>query len=311
LIDGGALTISPHNPDIIWTCGSGSINGAYRIQTSWTIDGGTTWIHDTIPDSIARANALAFDPFDSSRILIGGDSIYNYKLLLLSTDLGNTWQHTGNGLSGIVYALAPSPLTNGLIYAGTNQGLFKSTDGGDNWQRSGSFTMVRSIAIDQTNDSLIYAGTNTGVYLTTDAGTSWQPVNEGLANTDILCLAFRSAAPRTVFAGTNGASIFITTPPTGIKQPGSYRTLSELDLSAEPNPCPGILTITVFNQKSGMLTGGIYDRTGRLVLGLAPRMVAPGPASWQVDLRRLPTGIYFLRIKTKAKGISRSLVRVN
>ncbi|MGQ9707632.1 MAG: T9SS type A sorting domain-containing protein [bacterium] len=171
--------------------------------------------------------------------------------------------------------------------------------------------MVRSIVLDQTSDSLIYAGTNTGVYLTTDAGANWQLVNEGLLNTDILYLAFRSTAPRTVFAGTNGAGIFLTTPPTSIKHADEHQDFSNLNISVEPNPCPDKLTITAYIQKSGKITSGIYDRTGRLTLMLTPRMVSSGRVTWQVDLRRLPPGIYFLVVKTGQKAITRSLVRVN
>ncbi len=311
MIDGGALAISPHNPDIIFTCGSGSINGAYRIQTSYTINGGTTWIHDTIPDSIARANVLAFDPFDSSRIFIGGDSIYNYKLLLLSTDFGNSWQHTGNGLSGIVYALAPSPITNGLVYAGTNQGLFKSTDGGENWVRTGTFTNVRAVVIDQFNDSIVYAGTGTGAYLTTDAGATWQQKNEGLSNTDILCLALRSDAPRTVFAGTNGSSIFAQTPPTGVIESEPRFNPNDLSIELTPNPCRGILNISVNALTSRAISAGIYDLSGRLILNLKPAIPVNSQTSWRADLRAVTNGIYFLRVKSGPMNQTRTVVIVN
>ncbi len=297
--DGAAVAISPHNPDVIFTCGYGYINNAYRIQTSYTTDCGNTWIRDTIIDSIARVNTVVFDPFVPNRLLMGGDSIYNYKLLLVSTDLGNTWEHTGNGLSGIVYTLAASVRTPGLMYAGTNQGLYRSTDGGINWGRTGSFTMVRSVAIDPANDSLVYAGTSTGIYRTTDGGTSWILDNEGLEITDILTLAFRSTALRTVFAGTNGGGVYITTPPTGIGEATVGSGSSGMGLRILPNPARSRFQVLVLARDGEMLQGALYDPAGRLVQMLAPQPVINGRTGWQVNLQGSVKGVYLLRIRSR------------
>ncbi len=298
--DGAAIAISPHNPDVIFTCGYGYINNAYRIQTSYTTDNGLTWIRDTIMDSIARVNALIFDPFVPNRILMGGDSIYNYKLLLVSTDLGNTWEHTGNGLSGIVYTLAASPRTPGLMYAGTNQGLYRSTDGGISWSRTGTFTMVRSLVIDPANDSLIYAGTSTGIFRTSDGGATWMQDNEGLEVTDILTLAFRGSAPRMVFAGTNGGGVYITTPPTGIGEAVAGSGSSGTGLRILPNPARGEFQVFVSAEAGEVIWGAIYDPDGRLVQVLKPQALNSGRLHWQVKMSGCGKGVYFLRIRTRA-----------
>ncbi|MEO0025707.1 MAG: T9SS type A sorting domain-containing protein [candidate division WOR-3 bacterium] len=297
--DGAAIALAPHNPDIIFTCGYGYINNAYRIQTSYTTDNGLTWVRDTIMDSIARANTVIFDPFVPNRILMGGDSIYNYKLLLVSTDLGNAWEHTGNGLSGIVYTLAASLRTPGLMYAGTNQGLYRSTDGGISWSRTGTFTMVRAVVIDNENDSLVYAGTSTGIYRSTDGGVSWVQNNEGLEVTDILALAFRSTAPRTVFAGTNGGGVYITTPPTGIGEAVAGLGSSGMGLRILPNPARSRFQVLVFGRESELLQGALYDPAGRLVQVLAPQQVSNGRAGWQVNLPGAGKGVYLLRIRSR------------
>lgn len=212
-------------------------------------------------------------------------------------------------MTGIIYQLAASQLTPGLFYAGTNQGLFRSTDGGENWVRTGSFTNVKCIALDNTNDNIIYAGTGTGVYLTTDGGANWQQINEGLTNTDILFLALRSNAPRTVFAGTNGAGIFVQTPPTGIIEPERHTNRRDLPVELGPNPCRRILTIVV--NASEKITGGIYDRSGRLIKDLKPVMPNDGQTTYQIDLRTLPNGIYFLCIRSGAMNVTRSVTILN
>ncbi|MEO0010338.1 MAG: T9SS type A sorting domain-containing protein [candidate division WOR-3 bacterium] len=302
--DGAAIALAPHNPDIIFTCGYGYINNAYRIQTSYTTDGGNTWIRDTIMDSIARVNALVFDPFVPNRILLGGDSMYNYKLLLVSTDLGGTWVHTGDGLNGIVYTLAASTRTPGLMYAGTSQGLYRSTDGGISWSRTGTFTMVRSVVIDPGNDSLIYAGTSTGIFRTSNGGATWLQDNEGLAVTDILTLAFRGSVPRTVFAGTNGGGVYVTTPPTGIGELQSAPAISPLLLQVLPNPARGEFQVLVSAQAGELIRGGIYDPAGRLVQMLKPQAVNSGRLHWQVKLPGCGSGVYFLRLRSTAGEVT-------
>jgi len=251
-------------------------------------------------DSIARANTVAFDPFVPNRILLGGDSIYNYKLLLVSSDLGTSWEHTGNGLSGIVYCLVPSVRTPGLFYAGTNQGLFRSTDGGVNWSRTGTFTMVRAVVIDNQNDSLIYAGTSSGVYMSTDAGVSWQAVNEGLVIPDILSLAFRSNAPRTVFAGTNGSGAYFTTPPTGVDELAGSVEVEPIQVQVLPNPARTRFSLTVASPAGQTVQAVIYEPSGRLIRQLPPRLSSGNTVSWLLDWRGAGRGVYFIRIKAGA-----------
>lgn len=52
------------------------------------------------------------------------------------TGSGAKWQPVGSGLpSGSVYSLATYPPTPGLIYAGTGQTVYSSTDGGQHWNK--------------------------------------------------------------------------------------------------------------------------------------------------------------------------------
>lgn len=248
-----------------------------------------------MPDSIARANALLIDPVDPNHILIGGDSLYSYKLLLKSTDLGATWVHTGDGLSGAVYSLIAG---SECWYAGTTQGVFQSTDGGTTWTLIGSFPNVRGLGVLPENESVIYAGTSSGVYLTTDAGITWQQVNEGLTNVNILSLVVRGGANPSVFAGTNGAGIFATTPPAGIAEDLTKFSPPDLLIDVTPNPSRNTLTVTLRAQPQihQPVLCELYDRLGRLV----ERLELPREGvekNWRIDITLLPAGTYLLRLK--------------
>lgn len=259
-------------------------------------------------DSIARANTALFDPFDSNRIFIGGDSVYSYKLLLVSTDMGNSWEHTGNGISGSISKLAASVQTRGLMYAGTAQGLFRSTDGGHNWTRTGTFTDVRSVVIDAQDDRLIYAATNSGVYRTTDGGVSWEQDNEGLIISDILALAFRSQHPRTVFAGSNGGGVYVTTPLIGVNEPGHQVGSLPVPIQVIPNPARRRFELIVQGWEAEPVTGGIYDPSGRLIERLKSSKANGGPIRWMVDLGRSGNGVFFVRMKSRSYELTRRVV---
>jgi photosystem II stability/assembly factor-like uncharacterized protein len=72
-------------------------------------------------------------------------------------------------------ALAISPREPSRVYAGTNRGVYISTDGGSTWRRGrGNLANVLAVAADPENALVAYAGAPGGVYRTTDGGDTWQ-----------------------------------------------------------------------------------------------------------------------------------------
>jgi hypothetical protein len=55
----------------------------------------------------------------------------------------------------------------------------------------------------------VYAGTGGGVFKSTDGGASWSALNVGLTNRSVFSLAIRATTPTTIYAGTNGSSVFV------------------------------------------------------------------------------------------------------
>jgi hypothetical protein len=86
----------------------------------------------------------------------------------------NDW--TSNGPeSGTINALAIDPKTPTTLYAGTEGGVFKSTDGGEAWsavniglpwigESLSGFASVTALAIDSATPTTLYAGTEDGVF---------------------------------------------------------------------------------------------------------------------------------------------------
>ena len=88
---------------------------------------------------------------------------------------------------------------SGIAQAGTNVWTPIGPEGGT----------INTLAIDPTTPSTLYAGTNGGVFKSTDGGAHWGAVNTGLTNLTVLALAIDPAAPNTIYAGTNGNSVFV------------------------------------------------------------------------------------------------------
>ena len=79
--------------------------------------------------------------------------------------------------------LAIDPFTPATIYAGTWEGVFKSSDGGENWTSANeglSGLIISTLAIDPLTPTTIYASTpGRGIFKSSDGGENWVEMNEG------------------------------------------------------------------------------------------------------------------------------------
>jgi hypothetical protein len=111
-----ALSVDPHNPRTLYA--ATIYAGAFK-----SLDGGANWVKSDVPNK-----PLIFDPQDPNTIY----SIDSPEGISRSTDGGTTWNPANSGLPAYVQAVALviDPLKSSTLYAGTSQGIFKSTDGG-------------------------------------------------------------------------------------------------------------------------------------------------------------------------------------
>ena len=97
-----------------------------------------------------------------------------------------------------------------VIYAATSGGVFKSTDGGANWQPANtglSGIHVFSLAIDPRTPTTVYAGTfGSKVFKTIDGGAHWLPANAGFEDDTVLSLAIDPLNPAVIYSGTTRSS---------------------------------------------------------------------------------------------------------
>lgn len=129
-----ALVESPHEEGVLW---AGSDDGLVHL----TRDGGQNWTNVTppnLPESII--NSIEVSPHDAATAYV---VVMRYKFMDLkpyifkTTDYGATWTKIVNGISGdhtFARVVREDPKRKGLLYAGTETGLYISFDDGLNWQ---------------------------------------------------------------------------------------------------------------------------------------------------------------------------------
>jgi len=208
----GSLAIDEKNPDIIY-CGTGEANlssdsypgvGLYKSTNA-----GQTWQliapseNNTVPVRIGR---IAIDPFDSKHIILGGVGLAevsatgaDYGGMFVSTDAGLSWKRQTfiSDKNYWCHSIVFDPKTKGRIYAsltekGSRSGIWRSTDGGKNWQhlltdlpepsRFGRATL----AISPSNPNVLYAFAMNedtddlllGVFRSTNGGDNWTPIQQ-------------------------------------------------------------------------------------------------------------------------------------
>ncbi|MEX0287671.1 MAG: glycosyl hydrolase [Flavobacteriaceae bacterium] len=129
-----ALVESPHEKGLLW---AGTDDGLVHI----TKDGGKNWENVTpanLPEGII--NSIEVSPHDKATAYI---VLMRYKFMDLKSyifkteDYGNSWTKIVNGITGphtFTRVLREDPKRKGLLYAGTETGLYISFDDGQLWQ---------------------------------------------------------------------------------------------------------------------------------------------------------------------------------
>jgi photosystem II stability/assembly factor-like uncharacterized protein len=205
----GAVAIDPTNPKIVWVgSGEGWVRNSVSVGDGVykSTDGGDNWTNVGLKDSEHIAKILV-DPTDGNNVLVcamghlwdDNDERGVYK----TTDGGKTWKKVlagANGSSGCAL-LAMSRQEPKTLYAsmwdfrrqgwtfrsgGSGSGLFKSTDGGNQWSEVNDSNAKglpakpwgrAAIAVAPSKPQVVYANIEAekgrGLYRSNDGGANW------------------------------------------------------------------------------------------------------------------------------------------
>ncbi|MFZ1011179.1 MAG: glycoside hydrolase [Candidatus Sulfotelmatobacter sp.] len=224
-----AATGVPSQPNVFYM---GQVNGGV-----WKSDDyGRTWTSIFDHESTQSIGAIAVAPSNPNIIYVGsGEGLHRPDLsvgngIYKSSDSGKTWTHLSLRDGFQIPALAIDPRDPNRVFAavlghpyGPNEerGLFRSTDGGQTWQKSiykDENTGASDVEIDPSNPDVIYAsmwearvgpwedgnevnGTGGGLFKSTDGGNTWHPLTNGLPkDLSQIYVAIAPSNPRRIYA---------------------------------------------------------------------------------------------------------------
>jgi photosystem II stability/assembly factor-like uncharacterized protein len=194
------MVYAPSNPSRAYMGTSGS--GVYR-----TTDSAAHWDfanlggHDVYSLAVDRTNP---------NVVYAATNITD--TLEISTDGGNSWQEAYLSKSGnppvFFYSVAASPFEDGVLYAGTNIGIYHYQ--GNNFTSLGLLNQtVTAISLDPTRPGIIYAGTSSGAYYSTNNGQTWNIVDNQLNGQTILSITVDKIDPHLVFFSTKTHGVYL------------------------------------------------------------------------------------------------------
>jgi hypothetical protein len=176
-----ALAVDPaHREQVFLGTADGHIFGSRDSGLHWTLLGRAS----TRPDAVITA--IVVDPRDGNTLFASswGRDAAGEGGVFRTNDGGRTWSEAG--LAGhAVRALSMAPSDPRILVAGTLEGLYRSTDSANTWERISpehhpELRNFDSVAIDPQNPQIMYAGTFHLPWKTEDGGQNWAPVHDGM-----------------------------------------------------------------------------------------------------------------------------------
>jgi photosystem II stability/assembly factor-like uncharacterized protein len=162
----GCVSIDPNNSETVWVGTGENVSGrhvGYGDGVYKSLDGGKSWTNMGLKNS-QHIGMIAIDPRDSN----------------------------------VVYVAAQGPLWSG----GGERGLYKTLDGGKNWNlilSAGQYTGANEVHLDPRDPDVIYAslhqrfrnvaalmdgGPESGIHKSTDGGKTWRELTNGIPAED-------------------------------------------------------------------------------------------------------------------------------
>jgi len=195
-----SLRVSPHSPETLW---AGTDDGRVWI----TQNEGGTWTEIT-PDDLPEfgtVQRIDVSPHEPGKAYI---SVHRYRLddwspyVFRTTDYGESWTRIASGNSGIpsdspTWVVREDPEREGLLYAGTEFGLYVSFNDGENWQslqQNVPTTRIPDLKVKE--DDLVIATHGRSFWVMDDLAPLRQ-LTQQVADADVHLFA-PAATPRTV-----------------------------------------------------------------------------------------------------------------
>ena len=197
------IDIDPARPtEIFLACGNGVIRSLdagenWRVTTGWRIT-------EVLDISLDRNQA-------------GRAYIATAHGLWKTEDGGETWEETIDGLmrprDTFTQSVEADVSTPGHVLAGSEVGLFESTDSGESWSLVGPKDIaIRDLKQSASSPDVWIAGTeDRGVLLSQDNGQTWKPAKGKIGKETVFAVAIDPSNPKVMAAAGFHTGVYFTT----------------------------------------------------------------------------------------------------
>lgn len=169
-------------------------------------DGGSGW--NSIDRGLGGSTIpfLATSPSDQSLYAVTGNAVYLFK------EASESWVSASSGLQGgAVFSLTFDQGTPPSMFAGTEGGVFRTTDAGVSWNpvplTMGTHT-VRFFAPHPAIKTRMLAFTDAGLFVSTDKGETWKPSKPHGEAYDVRSITFSPKDAGSIFISTFTRGLF-------------------------------------------------------------------------------------------------------
>ena len=256
---------SPVQAGVIWV-------GADDGVVSLTRDGGKNWSTVTPPTSLMpewiQINSIDASPHDAGTAYVAA-TMYkwddNRPYLYKTTDYGRTWTKITNGIPDTAFTrvIREDPNKRGLLYAGTETGIYVSFDNGANWH-SFQFNLpivpITDLAIHKRERELVAATQGRSFWIFDDLPMLHQIVDAG---------GFSKAAETNLFK-----------PKEAYRMPGGGGFGGGPTATVGRNPAAGVVVYYYLqNKPTSDIQLEFLDGAGKSIRKFTGRVERPGAAT--------------------------------
>ncbi len=202
----GDMTTPSQPSDTVYS----RVSGSTVVRS---INGGKTWnlINGQWDYWGGFASFLEISPYHKNNIWTGGSNAIFQGYLIKSTNKGKSWEQVTPPVSATINDILLNPTESDSVLAATGYGIFRTADGGQNWQVAYKDIDIRTMAHSARNPETIYAsGKNDSGTLffakSTDFGETWQQVQipdapSGIVVNDMISVM--AGGQEVLYFGTN------------------------------------------------------------------------------------------------------------
>jgi photosystem II stability/assembly factor-like uncharacterized protein len=256
-----SITIDPNDHNHIYAA-------SHEHGPFYSSDAGSKWnaILNGITDLSGRAIVIDPRKMSGANLYYG---VWHSNSVFKSATGGEDWFLTNHNLTAHwIYTMAIDQLLPEQVYLGTfTSGIWKSLDGGDNWQSGGlQADHIYSIAIHPKSSPTLFVGTaGNGLQKSLDSGTSWQPANTGIENA--LVTSVIGSEPKRLFASIYGAGVSQSTD-SGLTWSSMNKGLVDKYVHALVQNPDNPSLIYALTDTAGLFQNNVTNGTGWVSLGL-------------------------------------------